>query len=208
MRNVTRSLAINAYRFWDQTDGVSIERWFEDLEQQFSADRLSDLVTRLAQSIGAKILSLSSIPYEPYGASAALLVGQEQHHLAHLDSSHIAAHSYFDGNDHFGQFRLELEISTCGQAHPSNLIGTVVEETMADFVQLDYRIRGLIWREEGGPEVARGTLEAEAIQLEGFETSHAPDGANNSTYVELTRIGLRPSIRQRLEKMLSKPSAL
>jgi S-adenosylmethionine decarboxylase len=198
--NVTRSLAINAYQIRELDDRESIESWFRSLEEQFSVDQLSAFIIRLGTSIGAKILNVSTTPYEPYGASAALLVGQ-QHHIAHLDASHIAAHSYFDANDLRAQFRLEIEISTCGPGHPASLIESVLQQTDADFVQLDYRVRGLVWNENGEPNLAGDKLTPESLQLDGYKSAHMATTGRSGCYVELTRVGLPVTISRLVENM-------
>ena len=177
LTNVTRSLAINAYLLWEVRDDESTNSWFESLEQRFCADRLSIFVSRLSQLIGTRILSVSSTSYKPYGASAALLVGQEQHFLAHLDASHIAAHSYFEASEQFGQFRLEIEISTCGSGHPQILIG------------------------EGLPNLAREDLDASSLRFEGYELDFHPAPERGGSYVELVRTGLRPVIDRAVNAM-------
>ena len=199
--NVTRSLAINAYQLREFSDYSSVEDWFHSLEQRFSVGRLSAFITLLGTMIGAKILNVSSAPYEPYGASAALLVGQEQHHLAHLDASHIAAHSYFDASDRVAQFRLEIEISTCGPGHPSSLIETVLKETDADFAQLDYRVRGLVWNDDGEPDLAGDKLRLESLELADYEPVFQTSTGRSGCYVELTRVGLDREIGRLVELM-------
>jgi S-adenosylmethionine decarboxylase len=201
LENVTRSLAINTYQLREFDDRQSVENWFHSLEQRFSVGRLSAFITMLGTSIGAKILNVSSTPYEPYGASAALLVGQEQHHLAHLDASHIAAHSYFDASDRVAQFRLEIEISTCGPGHPSSLIETVLKETDADFAQLDYRVRGLVWRDNGEPALAGDKLPLEPLELLGYEPVVQTSTGRGGCYVELTRVGLNREAGRLVELM-------
>ena len=105
LTSVTRSLAVNVYQIRRGAyDGMM--QWFDELETRFDEKKLAEFVVYLGETVGAKVLNLSSTPYEPHGASAALLVGQKvdlessgsisQHQLAHLNASHIAAHSYFD----------------------------------------------------------------------------------------------------------------
>ena len=206
LKNVTRSLAINTYQLYEFENRKAVEPWFRSFEKQFSVDRLSAFITTLGNAIGAKILNVSSTPYKPYGASAALLVaqdlvGQAQHQLAHLDASHIAAHSYFDAGKRVAQFRLEIEISTCGSAHPCSLIDTVLRKTKADFVQLDYRVRGLAWHADGEPDLAADQLTAEMCSAEGYESFFQSPAGRSGSYVELIRADLPDSLGQLIEKM-------
>jgi len=206
LNNVTRSLAINTYQLYEFEDREAVEHWFRSFEKQFSVDRLSAFITTLGNAIGAKILNVSSTPYKPYGASAALLVAQDvvaqaQHHIAHLDASHIAAHSYFDAGERVAQFRLEIEISTCGAAHPCSLIDSVLRETKADFVQLDYRVRGLAWHANGEPDLAADKLTAGMCSVDGYESFFESSTGRGGSYVELIRSDLPNSLDQLIEKM-------
>ncbi len=201
LTNITRSLAINAYQVWDQRNNESVECWFDELQEKFSAEKLSGFVTNLSRRIGARILSVSSAPYEPYGASAALLVGQEQHYLAHLDASHIAAHSYFEASDSFALFRLEIEISTCGSNSPQMLINDVLEKSCADFLQLDYRVRGAVWNSGGGPNLAREELDHKALKFDGYTCEEYSSPGRGACYAELIRSDPGLPIRTAIEEM-------
>ncbi|MBL4681390.1 MAG: S-adenosylmethionine decarboxylase [Pseudomonadales bacterium] len=200
LTSVTRSLAINVYQFWHAKSELSLQQWFEKLEAEHSSINLADFVRQLGDEVGAKILNLSSTSYEPFGASAALLIGQElgnnelrdqasvpreQSQLAHLDASHIAAHTYFDASEHFGQFRMEIEISTCGVPTPNALISSVINHCAADFVQIDFRVRGISWSEEGLPMLAGKDLSEAAWDVPDYNVSVFTE--QRSLYFELVR---------------------
>jgi len=207
LTSVTRSLAINVYQFWHAKSKLPLQQWFEKLEAEHSSINLSDFVRQLGDEVGAKILNLSSTSYEPFGASAALLIGQElgdknkalgdkalrdqvsapkeQSQLAHLDASHIAAHTYFDASEHFGQFRMEIEISTCGVPTPNALISSVINHCAADFAQIDFRIRGISWSEDGLPMLAGKDLNEASWDVPGYDISVSPE--QRSLYFELVR---------------------
>lgn len=221
LTSVTRSLAINVYQFWHPKNETSLQQWFENLEAEHSVNRLSDFVRQLGHDVGAKILNLSSTSYEPFGASAALLVGQElegqalstkeppkeQSQLAHLDASHIAAHTYFDASEHFGQFRMEIEISTCGVPTPSKLITSVIRHCAADFAQIDFRIRGISWSEDGLPLLAGRGLAGKELddrKLSGEELSETEwvvPGYDISVYPERRSLYLE-LIRQKADSKI------
>lgn len=207
LTSVTRSLAINVYQFWDSSNELRLPIWFEQLEEKYSAEKLSTFVRQLGESVGAKILNLSSTSYEPYGASAALLLGQELSQLAHLDASHIAVHSYFDSSEQLGQFRLEVEISTCGVPKPTKLITEVIERCNADFVQIDYRVRGISWSEDGQPVLANHALNVEDLDQVLLETPeyklmHSSNISARSSYMELMRRKLNSNVEEVIQGML------
>ena len=214
LSSVTRSLAVNAYLLRPVDGSNSVDDWFERLQSRFTEPRLANFLIYLGEAVGAKIINLSSTLYEPYGASAALLVAQEldesglhrkggRHDLAHLDASHIAAHSYFDCGDHFGQFRLEVEISTCGNTHPHKLVGDILAETGADFAQLDYRTRGISWALDGRPRLARDDLKSAEFEFENYHTEIGAIG-RSGYYAELTKVGLDRETSDIIEQMLAK----
>ncbi|MFT7686924.1 MAG: S-adenosylmethionine/arginine decarboxylase-like enzyme [Candidatus Azotimanducaceae bacterium] len=211
LTSVTRSLAVNVYQLWDKSNDLSLPEWFENLENQHSADKLSTFVRQLGESVGAKILNLSTTSYEPFGASAALLVGQELSQLAHLDASHIAVHSYFDSSEEFGQFRLEVEISTCGVPKPIKLIADVVRHCIADFVQVDFRTRGISWSEQGLPVLANEIMAKEDIDqmlldVSDYQLIHSSSLSERSLYLELVRSELGQNKKDLITSMLKRAS--
>jgi len=215
LTSVTRSLAINVYQFWHAANELPLQQWFGKLEAEHSAKSLSNFVRQLGHDVGAKILNLSATSYEPFGASAALLVGQElEDHaqapkelsqLAHLDASHIAAHTYFDASEHFGQFRMEIEISTCGVPTPSVLIGNVLNHCAADFAQIDFRVRGINWSKDGLPQLAGRKLISDdlndsAWKVPGYDRSVYPE--RSSLYLEMVRQNADPEVLKLIRIML------
>jgi len=207
LTSVTRSLAINVYQLWDESNDLSLHQWFGNLEDQHSAEKLSAFVRHLGESVGAKILNLSSTSYEPFGASVALLVGQELSQLAHLDASHIAVHSYFDSSEQCGQFRLEVEISTCGVPKPTKLIADVVGHCAADFMQVDYRTRGISWSEKGQPSLVNEAMVKEDIdqmllEVPEYQLRHSSGFGERSVYMELVRSDLDPNVEGIIDSML------
>lgn len=234
LTSVTRSLAINSYQFWHAKTDISLQQWFERLEAEHSVTNLSDFIRQLGHDIDAKILNLSSTSYEPFGASAALLIGQnlegsdkgdkkpsspkpsspkpsptEQSQLAHLDASHIAAHTYFDASERFGQFRMEIELSTCGAPTPEKLIESVVEYCKADFAQIDFRIRGLNWSEDGLPILAGGGMANSRVadrefsqfaqEVPGYNRLIFPE--HRGLYLELVKQNSDPEILGLIQSM-------
>jgi len=119
--------------------------WAESTDQAFSEMKLESLIRQLSDELGAKTMNFSSVSYQPYGASANLLIAQNISALAHLDASHISTHTYFDIGDvdRWSSFRLELEISTCGDIHPTVCLENLFHSLKPHFATLDSRSRGI-----------------------------------------------------------------
>jgi S-adenosylmethionine decarboxylase len=63
---------------------------------------------------------------------------------AHLDKSHITAHTYPELNPHTGisTFRVDIDVSTCGMISPLRALDFLIDSFDSDIVLLDYRVRG------------------------------------------------------------------
>jgi S-adenosylmethionine decarboxylase len=64
--------------------------------------------------------------------------------LAHLDKSHIAAHTYPENNTKTGisTFRVDIDVSTCGMISPLRALDYLIDSFDSDVVLMDYRVRG------------------------------------------------------------------
>jgi S-adenosylmethionine decarboxylase len=64
--------------------------------------------------------------------------------LAHLDTSHIAVHTYPESHPDNGisTFRADIEVSTCGRISPLRALNYLIESFDSDIVIMDYRVRG------------------------------------------------------------------
>src|SRR5918994_5859074 len=110
--NLTKALSFNIY---DVCYAVSEEqrgRYIEYIDEEYNADRLTQILTDVAEIIGANILNIARQDYDPQGASVTILISEQpvidrkdagkeaidgamREHtgetvvLAHLDKSHI-----------------------------------------------------------------------------------------------------------------------
>ena len=64
--------------------------------------------------------------------------------VAHLDKSHLTAHTYPESHPDGGisTFRADLDISTCGKISPLKALNFLIDSFEEDIVILDYRVRG------------------------------------------------------------------
>lgn len=143
--SVTRTLAVNACRLVEESSTTSIASAFADINTKMTAKRLQTLLLDITGLLKAEVLGYSSTNYHPQGASAALLIGQGESALVHLDKSHLAAHTYFEKDDlsSWGSFRCELELSTCGELPVGELLGRLSGELEFDLFFLDFKVRGI-----------------------------------------------------------------
>jgi len=132
--------------------------WSAYLARAHNAERLSGLLSDAAVTIGAEILHISRQDYDPEGASVAMMIAEEPFHgvagawVAHLDKSHITAHTYPERHPDSGicTCRLDIEVSTCGLVSPLTALNPLIESLESPVVSLDYRIRGFTRDIHGG----------------------------------------------------------
>lgn len=152
---VSRSLAVNLYHLIP----VGRTTEFARFQARFQPETLKSHLETLACMLDARVVSLSGALFEPYGASAAMLFGQQDSALAHLDKSHIAVHTYFESDERapWGIFRAEMEASTCGEMSVKPLLQANLDFFGFDFLTLDYRVRGLARDAAGDLCIPRGS---------------------------------------------------
>ena len=75
--NLTKSLSFNIYDVcYAETDQEQRE-YIEYIDEQYNAQRLTEILCRVTDIIGAHVLNISRQDYEPQGASVNLLVAEE-----------------------------------------------------------------------------------------------------------------------------------
>ena len=121
--NLSKTLSLNLY---DIKYCHEMSLWSAYVARAYNAECLSGLLGDTAATIGAEILHVSRQDYDPEGASVAMMIAEEPFHrvagawMAHLDKSHITAHTYPDRHPDSGicTCRLDIEVSTCGLVSP------------------------------------------------------------------------------------------
>src|SRR5690606_6955933 len=142
-------------------------RYIEYIDEAYNADRLTQILTEVAQIIGANILNVARQDYDPQGASVTILISEEpiidkkaagkqvlsgavREHpddasvVAHLDKSHITVHTYPETHPDNGiaTFRADIDVATCGVISPLKALNYLIESFESDIVIMDYRVRG------------------------------------------------------------------
>ena len=158
--NLTKTLSFNFYDICYAKTVKQRDEYIEHIDETYNANRLTQVLTEVANIIGATILNVATQDYDPSGASVTMLISEENAHshetasenasiespsvVAHLDKSHLTAHTYPESHPDGGisTFRADLDISTCGKISPLKALDYLIDSFEEDIVILDYRIRG------------------------------------------------------------------
>lgn len=167
--NLTKTLSFNMYDICYATSPKHRADYIAYIDEEYNADRLTAILTEVANIIGANILNIAKQDYDPQGASVTMLISegkissgtevsaslpQEPESdavVAHLDKSHITVHTYPESHPDKGisTFRADIDVSTCGEISPLKALNYLINSFNSDIVILDYRVRGFT-RDVGG----------------------------------------------------------
>ena len=156
--NLTKALSFNIYDVCYAVSEDERQRYIEYIDEAYNADRLTQILTDVAQIIGANILNVARQDYDPQGASVTILSSEEpvidkklagkeiisDAVVAHMDKSHITVHTYPETHPHNGiaTFRADIDVATCGVISPLKALNFLIDSFESDIVIADYRVRG------------------------------------------------------------------
>ncbi|WP_159566929.1 adenosylmethionine decarboxylase [Budvicia diplopodorum] len=159
--NLTKSLSFCIYDICYTKTAHDRDRYIAYIDEQYNANRLTEILTETCSIIGANILNIARQNYDPQGASVTILISEEPMApsladqsenacplpdaiVAHLDKSHICVHTYPESHPENGlcTFRADIEVSTCGVISPLKALNYLIHQLESDIVTLDYRVRG------------------------------------------------------------------
>lgn len=161
--NLTKSLSFNMYDICYTKTPEERQAYIEYIDEQYSADRLTTILTNVTNIIGANILNIAKQDYDPQGASVTILISEgaventeaetgtnnepgplPETILAHLDKSHITVHTYpeYHPDEGICTFRADIDVSTCGEISPLKALNYLVHSFDADIMIMDYKVRG------------------------------------------------------------------
>lgn len=169
--NLTKTLSFNMYDICYTKTAEDRNAYIEYIDEQYNAERLTNILTNVSNIIGANILNIAKQDYDPQGASVTILVSEGpvnenlEHasdnetpgplpdsvltHLpdtvvAHLDKSHITVHTYpeYHPDEGISTFRADIDVSTCGHISPLKALNYLIHSFDADIMTIDYRVRG------------------------------------------------------------------
>lgn len=161
--NLAKTLSYNIYDICYAKTEQHRAEYIEYIDEAYNAERLTEILTTVAELIGANILDISRQDYDPQGASVVMLISEEpviseklsremaeqpgplpETVLAHLDKSHITVHTYPESHPEGGisSFRVDIDVATCGRISPLRALNYLIHTLESDIVILDYRVRG------------------------------------------------------------------
>ena len=156
--NLTKALSFNIYDVCYAVSEDERQRYIEYIDEEYNADRLTQILTDVAEIIGANILNVARQDYDPQGASVTILISEEpvidkkqagkeiisDAVVAHMDKSHITVHTYPETHPQHGiaTFRADIDVATCGVISPLKALNYLIESLESDIVIMDYRVRG------------------------------------------------------------------
>lgn len=162
--NLTKTLSFNIYDICYARSVKEREQYIEYIDEQYNAERLTNILRDVAEMIGAKILNIAKQDYDPQGASVTILISEEEvpcemldsscnggqiqvmpsYVVGHLDKSHLTVHTYPESHPDNGisSFRVDIDVSTCGRISPLNALEYLINSFDSDILNLDYRVRG------------------------------------------------------------------
>jgi len=157
--NLTKTLSFNIYDIcYAKTKREQLD-YISYIDAQYNQERLTKILCDVTEMIGAKVLNISRQDYEPQGASVTLLISEEhmipkqpgQTVVAHLNKSHVTVHTYpeYHPDNNVATFRVDIDVSTCGEITPLNVLDYLIGSFDSDIITIDYRVRGFT-RDVGG----------------------------------------------------------
>ena len=154
--NLTKALSFNIYDICMAVTQEQRDGYIEYIDEAYNAERLTEILTNVADIIGANVLNVARQDYDPQGASVTMLISEHpvveklgkdvisDAVVAHLDKSHITVHTYPETHPHNGiaTFRADIDVATCGVISPLKALNFLIDSFESDIVVMDYRVRG------------------------------------------------------------------
>ena len=151
--NLTKSLSFNIYDVCYAKTPREQKDYIAYIDEQYNSERLTGILERVAEMVGAQVLNIAKQDYEPQGASVTLLIAEEPVNglrqrsdevVAHLDKSHVTVHTYpeYHPETSIATFRVDIDVSTCGVISPLNTLDFLIGSFDSDIITMDYRVRG------------------------------------------------------------------
>ena len=148
--HLTKSLSFNIYDISYAVSENQRQRYIEYIDEEYDADRLTEILLKVAEIIGGTVLDVARQDYDPQGASVTILMSgspeepapERASTLAH--KSHITVHTYPEMHPDNGlaTFRVDIDVVTCGLVSPLEALDYLIKQFDSDVVICDYRVRG------------------------------------------------------------------
>lgn len=165
--NLTKTLSFNIYDVCYAKGEREQRDYIAYIDEQYNSERLTHILCRVTEMIGAQVLNISRQDYDPQGASVACLIAEQNlspdridascnrgklaglgqygnEIVGHLDKSHVTVHTYpeYHPDNAIATFRVDIDIATCGEISPLNTLNFLIGSFDSDIITADYRVRG------------------------------------------------------------------
>ncbi|WP_062107064.1 adenosylmethionine decarboxylase [Bacillus niameyensis] len=170
--NLTKTLSFNIYDVSYAKSEREQKDYIDYIDEQYNSERLTDILYKVTEIIGAHVLNVSKQDYDPQGASVTILVSEEVFPIdmldescnrgetlkssgdtivGHLDKSHVTVHSYpeYHPDNSIATFRVDIDVATCGKISPLNALDFLIGSFDSDIITIDYRVRGFTRDDKG-----------------------------------------------------------
>lgn len=188
--NLTKTLSFNIYDICYAKTESDRNAYLQYIDEEYNSERLTNILKKVSEIIGANILNIARQDYEPQGASVTILISEEgvdenfpsckklpaADVTAHLDKSHITVHTYPESHPDNGisTFRVDIDVSTCGRISPLKALNYLINSFDSDILYLDYRVRGFTRRYDG----KKLFIDHKINSIQNFIASDTLDGYN------------------------------
>lgn len=138
--NLTKTLSFNIYDICYAKTPAEQKAYIKYIDEEYNSERLTQILVRVSDIIGANILNIAKQDYEPEGASVTILIsegpvnnGSQNHEqkdgagitgenknahsgpekesvVGHLDKSHLTVHTYPELHPHNGIASFRVDI--------------------------------------------------------------------------------------------------
>jgi S-adenosylmethionine decarboxylase len=136
--NLTKTLSFNIYDVCYATNAKQRKGYIEYIDEVYNSERLTQLLTTVANIIGANILNIAHQDYDPQGASVTMLVAEEHVQTVKLSNAEepgplpeaVMAHLKNHRNTPLHEAvvahldKSHLTVHTYPESHPDNGIST------------------------------------------------------------------------------------
>ncbi|SHI35678.1 adenosylmethionine decarboxylase [Parasporobacterium paucivorans] len=150
--NLTKSLSFNIYDVCYAKSNREQWDYIAYIDEQYNSERLTNILLKVTDMIGANVLNISKQDYDPQGASVTLLIAEEsmvpfkdgETVVAHLDKSHVTVHTYpeYHPDNSIATFRVDIDVATCGEITPLSTLDFLINSFDSDIITMDYHVRG------------------------------------------------------------------
>jgi len=134
--NLTKTLSFNIYDICYARTRAQRQEYIEYIDEEYNAERLTNILTDVCNIIGATILNIAHQDYDPQGASVTILIAEEP--AVSLDISNTESHP----DNGISTFRVDIDVATCGRISPLQALNYLLHSFDSDIVTMDYRVRG------------------------------------------------------------------